>query len=99
MSGRLGVQYKVNPDLTTYATVVRGYKGPQVIAAAQGVPATVVAPEIPTAYEIGVKGAVLDSSLAVDFNVFSTKVHDYQGQRCFIAPLERSPASASPFRR
>ena len=87
VSGRLGVQYKVNRDLTTYATVVRGYKGPQVIAATQGVPATVVAPEIPTAYEIGVKGAVLDSSLAIDFNVFSTKVHDYQGQKCFIAPI------------
>jgi iron complex outermembrane recepter protein len=87
VSGRLGVQYKVNPDLTTYATAVRGYKGPQVIAATQGVPATVVAPEIPTAFEIGVKGALLNSSLAVDFNVFSTKVHDYQGQRCFIAPI------------
>jgi iron complex outermembrane receptor protein len=86
-SGRLGVQYKVNPELTTYATAVRGYKGPQVSAAAQGVPAFLIAAEIPTAFELGVKGAVLDEQLAVDFNVFSTSVHDYQGQRCFIAPI------------
>jgi iron complex outermembrane receptor protein len=87
VSGRLGVQYKVNSDLTTYATAVRGYKGAQVSAAASGAPAVVVAPEIPTAFEIGAKGAVLDGTLAVDFNVFSTKVHDYQGQKCFIAPI------------
>jgi iron complex outermembrane recepter protein len=45
VSGRLGVQYKINPQLTSYATAVRGYKGPQVIAAAQGVPATVIVPK------------------------------------------------------
>jgi iron complex outermembrane receptor protein len=87
VSGRLGVQYEVNQDLSTYATAVRGYKGPQVTAATFGVPPTVIAPEIPTAFEIGLKGAVLDKSLAIDFNVFSTRVHDYQGQRCFIAPV------------
>jgi len=87
VSGRLGVQYKINPELTSYATAVRGYKGPQVIAAAQGVAATVIAAEIPTAFEIGAKGTVLNGQLAVDFNVFSTTVHDYQGQQCFIAPI------------
>jgi iron complex outermembrane receptor protein len=87
LSGRLGVQYRFSSDLTAYATAVRGYKGPQVIAATLGVPSTVVAAEIPTAFEVGLKGAVLDGLLAVEVNVFSTKVRDYQGQRCFIAPI------------
>jgi iron complex outermembrane receptor protein len=87
LSGRLGVQYKINPLVTTYATAVRGYKGPQVTAATQGVPATVVAAEIPTAFEIGTKSSMLNGQLALDFNIFSTTVHDFQGQRCFIAPI------------
>jgi len=87
VSGRLGVQYKLTPDLSAYATAVRGYKGPQVTPASFGTPATVIAPEIPTAFEIGVKGAVLQDSLAIDFNIFSSRVQDYQGQSCFIAPI------------
>ena len=87
LSERLGLQYKVAPGLSAYATAVRGYKGPQVTPAAFGTPATVIAPEIPTAFEIGVKGAALEDSLAVDFNVFSSRVQDYQGQNCFIAPF------------
>lgn len=84
VSGKLGVQYSVNPDLSTYATVTRGYKGPQVIPAAQGSPSTVVDAEIPTAYEIGAKGATFNGLLAYEATVFYTKVKDYQGQRCRV---------------
>jgi iron complex outermembrane receptor protein len=87
LSGRVGLQLKLSPDLSAYATAVRGYKGPQVTPAAQQVAATVIAPEIPTAFDIGVKGAVLRDSLAIDLNVFSSRVRDYQGQNCFIAPI------------
>jgi len=87
VSGRLGVQLKLAPQLNAYATAVRGYKGPQVILATQGMPTAVLAPEIPTAFEIGVKGAILHDAVAVDFNVFSSRVRDYQGQRCAIAPI------------
>jgi iron complex outermembrane receptor protein len=87
VSGRVGLQYRISPALSTYATAVRGYKGPQVTPAMLGVAATVIAPEIPTAFELGIKGAVLNDSVAVDFNVFSSRVRDYQGQRCFIAPV------------
>jgi iron complex outermembrane recepter protein len=87
LSGRLGVQYKFSPDLTTYVTAVRGYKGPVVNAAVSGVPSSIIAPEIPTSFEIGAKANTLEGRMAVDFNVFYTRVHDYQGQRCFIAPI------------
>jgi iron complex outermembrane receptor protein len=82
ISGRLGLQYKFNPNLTGYLTAVRGYKGPQVSPASQGNPQTVIAAEIPTSYEVGVKGALLDGKLGVDANIFHTDVKDYQGQRC-----------------
>jgi iron complex outermembrane receptor protein len=87
VSGRLGAQYKFDPTLTGYATVVRGYKGPQVSPAAQGTPATIINAEIPTAYEVGVKGTTFGGKLAIDANVFLTQVHDYQGQRCGINPV------------
>jgi iron complex outermembrane recepter protein len=84
VSGRLGVQYKFNPAMTGYVTAVRGYKGPQVSPASQGNPPTIIAPEIPVSYELGLKGAVLDGKLGIDFNVFHTDVQDYQGQRCRV---------------
>jgi iron complex outermembrane recepter protein len=87
VSGRLGLQYKFNPDLTGYVTAVRGYKGPQVIPASQGVAAKVIAAEIPTSYELGLKGSALGGALGIDVNAFYTRVHDYQGQRCFISPV------------
>jgi iron complex outermembrane receptor protein len=87
VSGRLGVQYKIDPDLTSYFTVVRGYKGPQVTPAAQGTPQTVIDAEIPTAFELGIKGSVLERRLGWDADVFYSRVHDYQGQSCSINPV------------
>jgi iron complex outermembrane recepter protein len=84
VSAKLGLQYKFVANLTGYATATRGYKGPQVQSAAQGSPATVINAEIPTAYELGLKGTVLNGRLGIDANVFQTSVTDYQGQRCGI---------------
>lgn len=84
VSGKVGVQFKVSNELNTYATITRGYKGPQVIPAAQGSPTVVIDPEIPTAYEVGAKGSTLDGRLAYEASVFYTKVEDYQGQRCRV---------------
>ena len=87
VSGRLGIQYKIVPELTSYFTVVRGYKGPQVTPAAQGTPQTVIGAEIPTAFELGVKGSALDHRLGWDSDIFYSRVHDYQGQSCSINPV------------
>ena len=84
VSGKVGVQYKFSDVLSGYATVTRGYKGPQVIPAQLGSPSTVIRPELPTAYEAGIKGAGLDGRLGYDVSVFYTKVKDYQGQRCRV---------------
>jgi len=87
VSGKLGLQYKINPDLTSYFTVTRGYKGPQVTPAAEGTPQSVVGAEIPTAFELGIKGSALDHQLGWDADVFYSRVHDYQGQSCSINPV------------
>jgi iron complex outermembrane receptor protein len=86
-SGRLGLQYKINPDLTSYFTVVRGYKGPQVTPAAEGTPQSVIGAEIPTAFELGIKGTALDHRLGWDSDIFYSRVHDYQGQACQLNPV------------
>jgi iron complex outermembrane receptor protein len=87
VSGKLGLQYKINPDLTSYFTVTRGYKGPQVTPAAEGTPQSVVGAEIPTAFELGIKGSALEHQLGWDADVFYSRVHDYQGQSCSINPV------------
>jgi len=87
VSGRVGVQYKIDPDLTSYFTVVRGYKGPQVTPAAEGTAASVVGAEIPTAFELGIKGSTLNHQLGWDSDIFYSRVHDYQGQACSLNPV------------
>jgi iron complex outermembrane recepter protein len=86
-SGRIGLQYKIDPELTSYFTVVRGYKGPQVTPAVEGTPQTVIGAEIPTAFELGLKGNALEHRLGWDGDLFYSRVHDYQGQSCTINPV------------
>jgi iron complex outermembrane recepter protein len=86
-SGKVGVQYKITPDMTSYFTVTRGYKGPQVTPASEGTPGSVIGAEIPTAFELGLKGTSLEHRINWDADVFYSRVHDYQGQSCDINPV------------
>jgi iron complex outermembrane recepter protein len=81
-SYRVGFQYDFAKDLMTYVTVATGYKGPQISDDISGGHVYGVKPEIPTSAEIGVKYSALDNRLAVDADVFYTKIKDYQGQSC-----------------
>jgi iron complex outermembrane recepter protein len=87
VSGKLGVLYKLSPNWTARATVVRGYKGPQAEAATPQTPAIVVPSEIPLSYELGIKGDALEGRLGVDFTLFDTRDENYQGQSCALSPL------------
>ena len=84
LSGKVGVQYAANAAFHVYATVTRGYKGPQITPATAGVPATVIGAEIPTAYELGAKGNFIGGRVGYDVSLFLTKVKNFQGQRCVI---------------
>jgi iron complex outermembrane receptor protein len=87
VSGKLGVLYKLSPDWTARATVVRGYKGPQAQAETTTTPAIIVPAEIPLSYEVGIKGNALAGRLGVDFTLFDTRDENYQGQSCSLAPV------------
>jgi iron complex outermembrane receptor protein len=84
-SWRIGSQYQFSKDTMAYATVSRGYKGPQV---ALGDPSlvgnqpTVIRAEIPTNYETGLKTTLLNGRLFGDFSAFYLDLKDYQGQLC-----------------
>lgn len=81
LSFRLGAQYDVTRNVMAYLTFNRGYKGPaindQAVSAASPL---VVKPEIPNAWELGLKTNLLDRRLALDVSLFHTNVHDFQAQ-------------------
>jgi iron complex outermembrane recepter protein len=87
VSGLIGLQFAISQDLKSYFKVVRGYKGPQVTPAAQGSPQSVIGAEIPTEFELGIKGSSLEHRLTWDGDVFYSRVHDYQGQSCSLNPV------------
>ncbi len=90
-SWRLGAQYKFDPNLMAYASVARGYKGPQFAPPPNGSPAGTlskeVLPEIPMDYEIGAKKTLFDGRVIADLSAFYMKVQNYQGQVCITDPV------------
>ncbi|SDE76444.1 iron complex outermembrane recepter protein [Massilia sp. PDC64] len=95
VSGKLGLQHTLSKDANLYATVSRGYKGPQIdndtpvnAAAASGTFAGyIVKPELPTSVEIGSKMSFLNRRLDVDVAAFHTKIKDFQEQNCTLTSV------------
>ena len=79
-SGRTGLQYDFNDNLTGYVTYSRGYKGPayNVFFNMQPRDTDALKPETSDAYEIGLKGTALDNRLMANLAVFHTDYDDYQ---------------------
>ncbi|GAB3114768.1 TonB-dependent receptor [Aestuariicella hydrocarbonica] len=97
VSGKIGIQYSLENGTMLFATYTRGYKGPQVVPADMGSPATVIAAEIPKAYEIGAKG-IWGERVGYEATVFYNDVTNYQGQSCGVnnvGVLDCSPTSIS----
>lgn len=76
ISYRFGLDYSVAPDVLAYATYSRGYKGPTF----DQLSGSLVAPEIPKSYEIGVKSTLLDRRLRLNLALFDTTFEGYQTQ-------------------
>ncbi|ESQ86679.1 hypothetical protein ABAC460_22895 [Asticcacaulis sp. AC460] len=84
VSVKLGAQYKFDSDNMGYLTVSRGYKGPQIAqgAASDPTPPTIIRPELPTAFEVGLKSTLAGGRVFTDLNAFYIDMKDYQGQVC-----------------
>jgi iron complex outermembrane receptor protein len=86
VSGRLGPQFQVTPDLMVYATYSRGYKGPAYnvffnMSPTQDNP---LAPETSKSLEVGVKSEWFNRSLRVNVAAFQT---DYDGYQANVPDL------------
>lgn len=85
ISWRSGLQYEITPDVMTYFTVSRGYKGPgigyQLSTTAADLAATnngVVKPEIVHSYEIGLKSQFFDRRVTFNVSLYNEIFDDFQ---------------------
>lgn len=85
VSYRFGAQYDLGSSGMVYATASRGFKGGQIATPSLPLVPYVVRPEIPTAYEAGLK-ATLFRNWVADLNLFYQKIRDFQAQQCTVAP-------------
>lgn len=93
-SWKLGAQYEFSPSLMTYFTATRGYKGPSVNdQASPPIAIPIIQPEIPMAYELGLKGAFFDNRVLATLALFYNKVKDFQTS-VYVPPAEGSPAGS-----
>ena len=80
-SYKAGVQYQITPDIMTYATYGRGYKGPGFNDnGASPLAPLLVRPEESDSLELGVRSSMLDRRLILNASVFRTEFNDYQTQ-------------------
>jgi iron complex outermembrane receptor protein len=88
---RFGAKYKVNDDVNLFATVSRGYKAAGIVTGFTISPDAdgklpVVAPEVPTQYEIGIRTVSDDGGLVANLTTFYMNVDDFQAQT--LVPVE-----------
>lgn len=79
-SGRVGLQYDINDQLTTYATYSRGYKGPayNVYFNMQALDLEPLDPETSDTYEIGLKSSAWNNRLTANIALFHSTYDNYQ---------------------
>jgi iron complex outermembrane receptor protein len=80
VSGKLALQYDLTPDVMTYASYTRGYKGPayNVFFNLNATGTNVIEPETVNSYEAGLKNSLLDGRLVLNLAVFSAKYKNFQ---------------------
>ncbi len=79
-SGRLGVQYDLTDDITSYLTYSRGYKGPayNVFFNMQPRDTDALKPETSNSWEAGLKASLWNNRLTTNLAVFHTEYENYQ---------------------
>ncbi|MFJ4372600.1 TonB-dependent receptor [Pseudomonas japonica] len=79
-SGRLGMQYDLSDDITSYLTYSRGYKGPayNVFFNMQPRDTDALKPETSNSWEAGLKASLWHNRLTTNLAVFHTEYENYQ---------------------
>lgn len=80
-SGRVGPQFDITRDITTYATYSRGYKGPAFnvfFNFVDGRDTLALKPETSNSYEIGLKSTSFNKRLRLNVAAFSTEYDNFQ---------------------
>jgi iron complex outermembrane receptor protein len=82
---RLGAKYIVSDDVNLFATVSRGYKAAGIVTGLTISPDAngtlpVVAPEVPTQFEVGIRTISKDGDLVANLTTFYMNVDDFQAQ-------------------
>lgn len=88
ISGKLGLQHTISRDANVYATLSRGYKGPQIdndspvaaAATAGSYAGKLVRPELPTSVELGTKLSFLEYRLDLDLAAFHTRIKTFRSR-------------------
>ncbi|GAB3278729.1 TonB-dependent receptor [Parahaliea aestuarii] len=80
VSYRVIAEFDIAEDAMLYASAARGYKGPgaNTLASGASTPKPIVDPEIPYAYELGIKSQWLDNRLRLNAALFHTTFEDFQ---------------------
>jgi iron complex outermembrane receptor protein len=80
-SYKVGAQYDLTDRIMGYLTYTEGYKGPAVNdQAASATAPLLVQPEIPHAWELGLKSTLFDGRIGANIAAFHTRVDDFQTQ-------------------
>ncbi|WP_455925224.1 TonB-dependent receptor [Pseudomonas putida] len=80
VSGRLGLQYDLSDNLTSYITYSRGYKGPayNVYFNMQATDVQPLDPETSNTWEVGLKSTAWNNRLTANLALFHSKYENYQ---------------------
>lgn len=81
-SGKIGIDYRINPDVMVYASASRGVKGPGFNGNAGGTLSyedTPFGDEVLYAYETGVKSELFDNHLILNASTFYYDYNGFQG--------------------
>jgi iron complex outermembrane receptor protein len=93
-SWKLGAQYEFSRNFMAYFTATRGYKGPAVNdQASPPIALPIINPEIPMAYELGVKGSLFNNRVLVTLALFDNKVNHFQTS-VYVPPSSSSPSGS-----
>lgn len=89
VSWRVGLDYKINPDVLLYANVSRGYKAGSfpTLAAAQAVALAPVGQESVTAFEGGFKATLADRAIQLNAAAFYMDYKDKQIRGRLLDPI------------